>query len=164
MSSLRFSLLVIFVMLTFHVDVLRWCLTSIFSCFVLCFLSCWSFTLIFHVDISCRFFLLGIYVDVLCRSCMLIFHVDLWCWCLMFDVEIFHVDVWCLMLNQVENVGFLKDKPKALHAFRVVTKGHIYLLSAKSLPLKKDWMRASSGLMVWIFRWMIDWLADWLVG
>eukprot|EP00903_Cladosiphon_okamuranus_P017118 g15771.t1 len=42
---------------------------------------------------------------------------------------------------QVENVGFLKDKPKALHAFRVVTKGHIYLLAAKSLALKKDWMR-----------------------
>ena len=45
---------------------------------------------------------------------------------------------------QVENVGFLKDKPKALHAFRVVTKGHIYLLSAKSMALKKDWVRVSS--------------------
>lgn len=52
-----------------------------------------------------------------------------------------------LDVEQVENVGFLKDKPKALHAFRVVTKGHIYLLSAKSLPLKKDWMRASRGLI-----------------
>lgn len=60
------------------------------------------------------------------------------------------------MLNQVENVGFLKDKPKALHAFRVVTKGHIYLLSAKSLPLKKDWMRASRGLT--------GWLTDWFTG
>lgn len=41
----------------------------------------------------------------------------------------------------MENVGFLKDKPKALHAFRVVTKGHIYLLAAKSAALKKDWMK-----------------------
>lgn len=38
-------------------------------------------------------------------------------------------------------MGFLKDKPKALHAFRVVTKGHIYLLAAKSAALKKDWMK-----------------------
>lgn len=42
---------------------------------------------------------------------------------------------------QVETVGFLKDKPKALHAFRVVTKGHIYLLAAKSAALKQDWMK-----------------------
>ncbi|CBJ29090.1 pleckstrin homology (PH) domain-containing protein [Ectocarpus siliculosus] len=42
---------------------------------------------------------------------------------------------------QVEDVGYLKDKPKALHVFRVVTKGHIYLLSAKSMALKKDWVR-----------------------
>ncbi|CAN0090644.1 unnamed protein product [Discosporangium mesarthrocarpum] len=42
---------------------------------------------------------------------------------------------------QVEDVGLLKDKPKALHPFRVVTKGHIYLLSAKNAGLKRDWMR-----------------------
>lgn len=38
-------------------------------------------------------------------------------------------------------MGFLKDKPKALHVFRVVTKGHIYLLSCKSASLKQDWMK-----------------------
>ncbi|CAM9989919.1 unnamed protein product, partial [Sphacelaria rigidula] len=42
---------------------------------------------------------------------------------------------------QVENVGHLKDKPKALHIFRVVTKGHIYLLSCKSASLKQEWMK-----------------------
>lgn len=41
-------------------------------------------------------------------------------------------------------MGFLKDKPKALYLFRVVTKGHIYLLSAKSQALKQDWMKASA--------------------
>lgn len=53
-------------------------------------------------------------------------------------------DAW-MFVAQVEDVGFLKDKPKALHAFRVVTKGHIYLLSAKSAALKKDWTKASSS-------------------
>lgn len=38
-------------------------------------------------------------------------------------------------------MGFLKDKPKALHAFRVVTKGHIYLLCARSAALKQDWVK-----------------------
>lgn len=46
----------------------------------------------------------------------------------------------------MENVGFLKDKPKALYVFRVVTKGHIYLLSARSQALKQDWMKARKAL------------------
>lgn len=49
-----------------------------------------------------------------------------------------HIVTW-----QVENVGFLKDKPKALHPFRVVTKGHIYLLAARSAALKQDWIKVS---------------------
>lgn len=49
-------------------------------------------------------------------------------------------------IKQVEDVGYLKDKPKALHIFRVITKGHIYLLSAKSMALKKDWVRVSSDV------------------
>lgn len=58
----------------------------------------------------------------------------------------------------MENVGFLKDKPKALHAFRVVTKGHIYLLSAKSMALKKDWMRVSFDFVEKILsQWRDQW-------
>ncbi|CAM9593705.1 unnamed protein product, partial [Phaeothamnion confervicola] len=42
---------------------------------------------------------------------------------------------------QVEDVGFLKGKPKALFPFRVVTAGHIFLLSAASGGEKAAWMR-----------------------
>ena len=55
----------------------------------------------------------------------------------------FYLFFCALIKNQVENVGHLADKPKALHVFRVVTKGHIYLMSAKSAALKKDWMKVS---------------------
>lgn len=55
-------------------------------------------------------------------------------------------------------MGFLKDKPKALHAFRVVTKGHIYLLSAKSIALKKDWMRVSFDV---VEKTLLKWKDQW---
>ncbi len=42
---------------------------------------------------------------------------------------------------RVEDVGFMKSKPKANHVFRVVTNGHIYLLEASSSEEKNAWMR-----------------------
>ena len=42
---------------------------------------------------------------------------------------------------RVEDVGFIKSKPKANHVFRVVANGHIYLLSASTAEEKSSWMR-----------------------
>ncbi len=42
---------------------------------------------------------------------------------------------------RVEDVGFIKSKPKACNVFRVVANGHIYLLDASSLDEKNTWMR-----------------------
>ncbi len=43
---------------------------------------------------------------------------------------------------RVEDVGYIKSKPKATHVFRIVTNGHIYLLDASSSEEKNSWMRA----------------------
>ncbi|CAM9537785.1 unnamed protein product [Chrysoparadoxa australica] len=42
---------------------------------------------------------------------------------------------------ECEDVTRLVSKPKALHPFRVVTSGHIYLLSARSHAEKEAWLR-----------------------
>ncbi len=42
---------------------------------------------------------------------------------------------------RVEDVGFMKSKPKASNVFRVVANGHIYLLDASSSEEKNAWMR-----------------------
>jgi hypothetical protein len=42
---------------------------------------------------------------------------------------------------RVEAVGYLPSKPKAMHPFRVVTDGHIFLLSAPTADERTAWMR-----------------------
>jgi hypothetical protein len=42
---------------------------------------------------------------------------------------------------RVEAVGYLPGKPKAMHPFRVVTDGHIFLLSAPTADERTAWMR-----------------------